>query len=71
VLHGHRDRDPTGADAVLRLSRRTMDALVVRALSLTEALASGDVEIEGDADRAAWFFTLLDTFDRWFPIVTP
>ena len=71
VLHGRKDHSEEDAQATLRLTRATLNALAVARSSLSDALTAGDVEIEGDESRVELFFSLLDTFDRWFPIVTP
>ena len=38
---------------------------------MPDALASGAIKITGKVASVGQLFGLLDTFDPWFPLVTP
>lgn len=59
------------ADATVTLDRTTLDDINLGVTTADEAVAQGEVTIEGDADAMGRFVSLLDTFDFWFEIVTP
>ncbi|HEY4308599.1 MAG TPA: alkyl sulfatase dimerization domain-containing protein [Pirellulales bacterium] len=59
------------ADATLKLSRTLLNKIMLRQVTMPEALASGDIKITGKVASVGQLFGLLDTFDAWFPIVTP
>ena len=72
VLH-HRQRpaaDPDAA-ATVRLTRDFLVRLATGQVGLREALFSDDLDVEGSRMELLSFFTLLDTPDPAFPIVTP
>jgi alkyl sulfatase BDS1-like metallo-beta-lactamase superfamily hydrolase len=72
VLH-HRQRaapDP-GAAVTVRLTRPFLVDLVTGQAGLREALFSGDLSVEGSRMELLSFFSLLDTPQPSFPIVTP
>ena len=60
-----------GADASIAVSRRVLIRILLGAVSADDAVASGDLRIDGDASRLAVLFGLLDTPDPDFAIVTP
>jgi alkyl sulfatase BDS1-like metallo-beta-lactamase superfamily hydrolase len=60
-----------GAHASLRLTRATLDAIAGQETTLAEAVKSGQLHIEGDAPKVAALMSMLDRFDRVFPIVEP
>ena len=63
---------PSGAaDATLTLTRATLDAVVLRQLAFTDAVASGRIAVAGDATKPAALLGLLDSFEPRFAIVTP
>ena len=59
------------ADAVLRLPRALFDRVLAQIVTFEDAMATGDIEVEGDAGVLLTFFGYLDEFDPVFPIVTP
>jgi alkyl sulfatase BDS1-like metallo-beta-lactamase superfamily hydrolase len=59
------------SDATLALSRAVLNKIILRQLAMPEAAASGAVKITGNVASLGQLFGLLDTFDFWFPIVTP
>ena len=59
------------ADAKLTLNKTTLDAIQLKETTLEQAIAKGDLKIEGKREAFAEFMGLLDTFPFWFNIVTP
>ena len=59
------------ADATLTLSKATLDALQLKTISFDDAIAKGDLRIEGDRAAFEGLMGLMDTFPFWFNIVTP
>ena len=59
------------AAASVRVSREVLVAVNVRRTSVTEALAAGDMEIQGDATLVEQLFEILDDFDMMFDVVAP
>ena len=65
------DRQRAHADATVTLERAVLDRLVLRELTLADAVERGLVAIEGDAAKVVELFGLLDDFTLMFPIVEP
>lgn len=59
------------ADATITLSKATLDAIQLKEITLEQAIAKGDLKIEGKREAFTDFMSLLDTFPFWFNIVTP
>lgn len=59
------------ADATIRLSRSTMDAISLGQARFDAAVADGSITIDGDAAAVRRVFGNLDEFDTMFNIVTP
>lgn len=59
------------AHATVTMDRTTLDDINLGVVTLDQAVADGDVTVEGDAAKASEFVGLLDSFDFWFGIVTP
>jgi alkyl sulfatase BDS1-like metallo-beta-lactamase superfamily hydrolase len=66
--HGQALREP---DATLSLSKETLDRVQLGETTIADAAKSGDLKIVGDADAVRHFFSMLETPDFWFNIVTP
>ena len=58
-------------DAKLTLSKTTLDSIQLKEITLEQAIAKGDLKIEGKREAFSEFMGLLDTFPFWFNIVTP
>ncbi len=75
VLRHRRDEGkggaPARAHASVAISRDTLVGLMLDERTLDEALAAGDVRIDGDTKAFADLLGLLDRFDFWFEIVMP
>ncbi|MNE69226.1 hypothetical protein D3C80_1649380 [compost metagenome] len=59
------------ADAKVTLTRDTLNKIVLKETSLKDALAAGDIKVEGAQDKLDELVSYLDNFDFWFNIVTP
>ncbi|MNO64511.1 Metallo-beta-lactamase superfamily protein [compost metagenome] len=59
------------ADATVTLTRDTLNKIVLKETTLKDALASGDIKVEGAQDTLDELVSYLDNFDFWFNIVTP
>jgi alkyl sulfatase BDS1-like metallo-beta-lactamase superfamily hydrolase len=65
------DRHHPRPDATVTLARPTLDRLVLREVTLEDAMRSGAVRVEGDRAKLADLFALLDDFTLSFPVVEP
>ena len=65
------DRQSDRADATVTLDRAALNRLVLRQMTLAEALARGVVAVEGDPARVVELFDLLDEFPLMFEVVEP
>ncbi len=59
------------ASVTVALTRSTLDAILTEAVTIPDALAAGDVVIDGDAGTLVTLFGLLDPGDRDFAIALP
>lgn len=59
------------ADATVTIDRAVLDSINLGQTTIADAMQSGDVTVDGDADRFMEFLGLLDRFELWFNIVTP
>lgn len=59
------------ADATVKLSRDTLNKIILQQVTLDQALKAGDVTIDGDESKLKELVGYLDSFDFWFNIVTP
>jgi alkyl sulfatase BDS1-like metallo-beta-lactamase superfamily hydrolase len=66
--HGKQDKK---ADATIKLSKATLDAIQLKEATIDQKIKSGDVKITGKREAFSEFLSLLDTFPFWFNIVTP
>lgn len=67
----HTVKQSASADATLSLTKTALDDLNLGTLSLDDALTSGAIKVEGNADAAKELFGLIVSFDPSFNIVTP
>jgi alkyl sulfatase BDS1-like metallo-beta-lactamase superfamily hydrolase len=65
------DRRSADADATVTLSRAVLNRLVLREISLADAIAQGLVIVEGEAGKVTELFALLDDFSLMFEVVEP
>lgn len=59
------------ADAKVTLSRDALSNIMLQQTTLDQAVAAGDVTVEGDQAKLGELVSYLDTFELWFSIVTP
>lgn len=59
------------ADASLTVDRTRFNEVVLGESEITDLLASGEARIEGNGEKFAEFLSLLDSFELWWPMVTP
>lgn len=71
VLNHHAGALAESPDATLTLTRPMLVGLLTRQLSLTDAALSDDLSVDGSKLALAGFFSLFDTPDPAFNIVTP
>ncbi|MNI84520.1 hypothetical protein D3C73_1414340 [compost metagenome] len=55
----------------LSLSKATLGAIQLKKMTVDEAIAKGDLKVDGNREKLDEFLGLLDTFPFWFNIVTP
>jgi linear primary-alkylsulfatase len=65
------DRQADGADATVTLDRAVLDSIVLRELTVADAVQRGRVRVEGDPARVVELFELLDDFTLMFEVVEP
>jgi len=65
------ERQGERVDATVELERATLDRLVLRELTFSEAMADGRIVIFGQAMKVAELFGLFDDFTMGFEIVEP
>lgn len=53
----------------LTLARSTLDAMLMQQLAPAQAIAAGQLQLQGQATLLAQFFGLLDRFTLSFPVV--
>jgi alkyl sulfatase BDS1-like metallo-beta-lactamase superfamily hydrolase len=59
------------ADATVTLTRDTLNKIVLKETSLKDALASGNIKVDGTQGKLEELVSYMDDFDFWFNIVTP
>ncbi|MEI9902453.1 MAG: alkyl sulfatase dimerization domain-containing protein [Hyphomicrobium sp.] len=67
----HHEKPLAAADATLTLTKATLDKIQLKTLTVDDAVASGELKVDGNKQAFADFLGLLDTFPFWFNIVTP
>ena len=65
------ERQGERVDAAVELARATLNGLILRELTLSEAMADGRVIISGQATKVAELFGLFDDFTMDFAVVEP
>jgi alkyl sulfatase BDS1-like metallo-beta-lactamase superfamily hydrolase len=71
VMNYTLDSQADSVDATVTLDRAILDAVNLGQVAFDDALAQGDVTVEGDQEKLEEFLGLLDNFQFWFNIVTP
>jgi len=71
VLNHTLGKQLDNADATIKLSRDTLNDIMLGQTKLADAISAGDVKIDGDQKKLNELVSYLDTFKFWFNIVTP
>lgn len=58
-------------DATVTMSKATLDRISLRQITLSDALRTGEVKVEGDGRKLTELMGFITTFDPSFNIVTP
>ncbi|MDE1351612.1 MBL fold metallo-hydrolase [Vibrio aestuarianus] len=67
----HTKKQADKPDVSLTLTKGALDDVQLGNVTLEQAIANGDIELNGDKDVFKDFVGMLDTFNFWFNIVTP
>jgi alkyl sulfatase BDS1-like metallo-beta-lactamase superfamily hydrolase len=59
------------ADATVTMTRAVLNKIILGDSSLKEVMGSGEAKIQGRLEAVGGLFSLFDTFELWFNIVTP
>jgi alkyl sulfatase BDS1-like metallo-beta-lactamase superfamily hydrolase len=65
------NKQAAGADASLTLTRDTLNAIVLRRVTVSDAIQSGQIKAVGEAGKVGELFSLFETFNPNFEIVEP
>jgi len=68
--YAHGKQNPK-ADASVKISKKTLNAIQLEEATIKQKIDSGEVKITGKKEAFVEFFALLDKFPFWFNIVTP
>lgn len=71
VLQYSLARPGAAAEATLTLTRAALNDVIGGRITYEKAVQSGIIQVSGNHAAAAELFSLMDTFDPWFNIVTP
>lgn len=71
ALHSQKGITDKKVDATVTLTRDELNKIIMSKTGLEDGINSGNIKIDGDKAKVAELFSLLDTFDVWFNIVTP
>nr|WP_239424392.1 alkyl sulfatase dimerization domain-containing protein [Vibrio galatheae] len=67
----HTRKQSTDPDVTLTLTKSSLDDVQLGKVTLEQAIASGDIALDGDQQVFKDFVGMLDTFNFWFNIATP
>jgi alkyl sulfatase BDS1-like metallo-beta-lactamase superfamily hydrolase len=65
------NKQAAGADASLTSTRDTLNAIVLRRVTVSDAIQSGQIRALGEAGKVGELFSLFETFNPNFEIVEP
>lgn len=66
----HKKLSNANANVDISLNRNTFDALTLGKLSLDEGIKNGSIHIQGNKNKIIELFSLMDTFNPSFNIMT-
>jgi alkyl sulfatase BDS1-like metallo-beta-lactamase superfamily hydrolase len=59
------------ANATITLTKATLDNVILKQTTFQKEIENGNIQVTGDGSQIGVLLSLLDTFDQFFPIVTP
>jgi alkyl sulfatase BDS1-like metallo-beta-lactamase superfamily hydrolase len=65
------DKQAKEADLSLTMTRKTLDAIIIKQLTISEALQSGQITYKGSLLKLGTLFSLMDDFQPTFEIMEP
>ena len=71
VLNHTANAQSEDAGATITMSRETLNNIILRHTTMKDAIAAGEVTVDGDQAQLDTLLGLLVTFEFWFNIVTP
>ncbi|MGH6897133.1 MAG: alkyl/aryl-sulfatase [Geminicoccaceae bacterium] len=71
VLNHTADLQSDDADAMVTLTRDTLNDIILQQTTLADAISGGAVDVSGDQAKLEEVISYLDSFEFWFDIVTP
>ena len=71
VLNHTANAQSEHAGATVTMSRETLNKVILQQTTMKDAIAAGEVTVDGDQAQLETFLGLLVTFEFWFDIVTP
>jgi alkyl sulfatase BDS1-like metallo-beta-lactamase superfamily hydrolase len=71
VLNHTAGRTLKNADTSLTLTRDTLNKIMLKETTLKDAVGSGAIKVQGNEAKLEELMSYLDSFEFWFPIVTP
>jgi alkyl sulfatase BDS1-like metallo-beta-lactamase superfamily hydrolase len=71
VLNHTAERHSEKADASVKMTRKTLNNIILGQTTLKKAADAGDVTVKGNKDSLKQLLSYIEGFDFWFNIVTP
>jgi alkyl sulfatase BDS1-like metallo-beta-lactamase superfamily hydrolase len=71
VLNHTPERSSEKADASVKMTRETLNQIILKQTTLDKAISAGDVTITGNKNSLNELLSYIEGFDFWFNIVTP
>lgn len=71
VLNHTANAEATNADASIKMSRDTLNNIILKQETLKQAEDKGDVTVTGNGEKLNELLGYMDKFNFWFNIVTP
>ncbi|GHD69745.1 alkyl/aryl-sulfatase [Jeongeupia chitinilytica] len=71
VLNNTANTQSDKPDATIQLTRDALNKIMLKEITLEQAITAGDVKIDGNGKKLGELMSYLDSFEFWFNIVTP